>query len=144
MQHNGFLFCFQFTARDTALADYRSQSTRAKLIMIWNRHSSGATFNHMLHDNVATSLPNFLEAMSFQNRTNRLPRKNAKFTQLTPQRVSRKRHHQGDLQFQQVTHIRKTTPAPPEADRVRPECCFLDLRCPVPGRTPQNRHPRPV
>ena len=53
------LFCFKFNARDTALADYRSQSTCAKLIMVWNRHSSGAIFKHKLHDNVAAALTNF-------------------------------------------------------------------------------------
>jgi hypothetical protein len=95
-----------------------------------------------LHHDVTTALANVDETMALKNGTDFPAREDAKFSQLTPRRVSQTRHHQDGSQSQLGTHTQKIIQVLREADLERSECWHPDLRCPILGKKQQTRHLR--
>lgn len=56
------------------MSDDRSQCSDSKFAVIWHGHGRGSFVGQQLHHDMAASLANILEAMSFKNGTDLSPR----------------------------------------------------------------------
>ena len=68
--------CLKFGPRYPGLPDDRSQCSDAKFSVIWHGHGRGSFVGQPLHHDMAASMSDLPEAMSFKNGTHFSPRQN--------------------------------------------------------------------